>query len=100
LPISEVGETPIITLEGLSEDGELHPVQQAFIDTQAMQCGYCINGMIIETAALLVRQHHPSDAQIRAALDDNLCRCGSHLRIVRAVKRAAELLWGEQEAAQ
>jgi nicotinate dehydrogenase subunit A len=100
LPISEVGETPITTLEGLSEDGELHPVQQAFIDTQAMQCGYCINGMIIETAALLVRQHHPSDAQIRAALDDNLCRCGSHLRIVRAVKRAAELLWGEQEAAQ
>jgi nicotinate dehydrogenase subunit A len=97
LPLSEVGQAPITTLEGLSEDGELHPVQQAFIEMQAMQCGYCINGMIIETAALLVQHHHPSDEQIRAALDNNLCRCGSHLRIIRAVKRAADLLWGAEE---
>jgi nicotinate dehydrogenase subunit A len=96
LPLSEVGQTPVTTLEGLSEDGELHPVQQAFIEAQAMQCGYCINGMIIEAAALLVQQHHPNEAQIRAALDDNLCRCGSHLRIIRAVKQAATLLWGEE----
>ena len=97
LPISEVGQAPITTLEGLIEEGELHPVQQAFIEEQAMQCGYCINGMVMEAAALLIQYHHPSEAQIRAALDDNLCRCGSHLRIIRAVKRAATLLWGEQE---
>jgi len=95
LPVSEIGHTPITTLEGLSVDGELHPVQLAFIEQQAAQCGYCSNGMIITTAALLWKNHQPSDEQIRSALDGNLCRCGSHLRILRAVKRAAELMWGE-----
>ncbi len=94
LPISEVGSTPIITLEGLVEEGELHPVQCAFLEEQAAQCGYCTNGMIITIAALLWKNHHPSDEQIRSALDGNLCRCGSHLRILRAVKRAEELMWG------
>jgi nicotinate dehydrogenase subunit A len=94
LPVSEVGHTRITTLEGLIEEGELHPVQAAFIEQQAAQCGYCSNGMIIATAALLWKNHHPSDEQIRAALDGNLCRCGSHLRVLRAVRRAAELLWG------
>jgi nicotinate dehydrogenase subunit A len=94
LPVSEVGNAPITTLEGLSEDGELHPVQQAFLELQAAQCGYCTNGMIITAAALLWKNHHPTDGQIRAALDGNLCRCGSHLRILRAVRRAAQLLWG------
>lgn len=94
LPVSEIGNTPITTLEGLSEDGELHPVQQAFIELQAAQCGYCTNGMIITTAALLWKNHHPSEGQIRAALDGNLCRCGSHLRILRAVRRAEQLMWG------
>lgn len=92
LPISEIGDTAITTLEGLSEDGELHPVQRAFIEEQSAQCGYCTNGMIITTAALLWHNRRPSDEQIRAALDGNLCRCGAHLRILRAVKRAAALL--------
>ena len=92
LPVSEIGESRITTLEGLIEDGELHPVQQAFIEEQATQCGYCVNGMIISTAALLWKNPHPSDEQIRTALDGNLCRCGAHLRILRAVKRAEQLM--------
>ena len=96
LPVSEVGQTRITTLEGLIEEGELHPVQQAFIEEQAAQCGYCLNGMIISTAALLWKTPHPSEMQIREALDGNLCRCGSHLRILRAVRRAESLLIGEE----
>lgn len=92
LPVSDVGKMHITTLEGLLEDGELHPVQRAFIEEQAAQCGYCLNGMIITTAALLWKSPHPSDKQIREALDGNLCRCGSHVRIMRAVKRAEVLL--------
>lgn len=95
LPVSEVGAAPITTLEGLSTPEELHPVQRAFIEQQAAQCGYCINGMIMTTAAFLAKQSHPTDEQIRTALDGNLCRCGTHPRILRAVKRAAELLWGD-----
>lgn len=91
LPISNVGRSRITTLEGLMKEGELHPVQHAFIDEQASQCGYCLNGMIITTAALLWKTPHPSDVQIREALDGNLCRCGSHLRILRAVRRAEVL---------
>jgi nicotinate dehydrogenase subunit A len=94
LPVSEVGQAQVITLEGLSEAEELHPVQTAFIEEQAAQCGYCTNGMIITISALLWKYHHPKDMQIRTALDGNLCRCGSHLRILRAVRRAEELLWG------
>ncbi len=97
LPISEIHRSRITTLEGLIEDGELHPVQQAFIDEQATQCGYCVNGMIITTAALLWENPHPTDEQIRTALDGNLCRCGAHLRILRAIKRAEELMAGEEK---
>jgi nicotinate dehydrogenase subunit A len=97
LPVSEVGRARITTLEGLIEAGELHPVQRAFIEEQATQCGYCLNGMIITTAALLWKTPHPSDAQIREALDGNLCRCGSHLRILRAVRRAEGLLSGAED---
>lgn len=93
MKVSEVGNTPIITLEGLMEDGQLHPVQQAFIDEQAAQCGYCTNGMIIAAAALLVKYHNPNERVIREALDGNLCRCGAHVRILRAVHRAADLMW-------
>jgi len=96
LPVSEVGKTRITTLEGLTAEGELHPVQRAFIEEQAAQCGYCLNGMIIRTVALLWKIPHPSDKQIREALDGNLCRCGAHLRIIRAVKRA-EALYSEAE---
>src|SRR5438132_13762832 len=79
----------IVTLEGLGSLEKPHPVQKAFIDEQAVQCGYCINGMIMQSAAYLAKNKNPSEAEIRQALADNLCRCGTHLRIIRAVKRAA-----------
>jgi nicotinate dehydrogenase subunit A len=97
VPVSEIGRAQVTTLEGLSVEGELHPVQKAFIEQQAAQCGYCINGMMIAAAALIWRNPHPTDAQIRAELDGNLCRCGTHLRIMRAVKRAAEIMWEDGE---
>jgi nicotinate dehydrogenase subunit A len=90
--VSEATAGAITTLEGLGPAEELHPIQRAFIEEQAAQCGYCGSGMVMATAALLWKNPHPTDAQIRAALDGNLCRCGAHLRIIRAVKRAAELL--------
>ena len=88
-PLSLVGDRSIVTLEGLGTPEKPHPMQQAFIDEQAVQCGYCINGMIMEAAAFLAKTRNPSDSQIREALAGNLCRCGTHLRILRAVKRAA-----------
>jgi nicotinate dehydrogenase subunit A len=90
VPVSVVKARAITTLEGLSTGAKMHPLQQAFIDEQAAQCGYCINGMIMQAAALLRRTKDPSDAQIRQALADNLCRCGTHLRILRAIKKAAK----------
>jgi nicotinate dehydrogenase subunit A len=80
----------IVTLEGLGSLHEPHPVQQAFIDAQAAQCGYCINGMIMTAVALLKRMPHPTDAGLRDALANNLCRCGTHIEILRAVFRAAQ----------
>jgi nicotinate dehydrogenase subunit A len=79
----------VVTLEGLGSPEKPHPVQKAFIDEQAVQCGYCINGMIMESAAFLAANRNPSEAEIRQALAKNLCRCGTHARIIRAVKRAA-----------
>ena len=98
LLVSEVGRSRITTLEGLIEQGELHPVQRAFLEEQAAQCGYCLNGMIIATTALLWKHPQPTYAQICKALDGNLCRCGSHPRILRAVRKAQSLLSeGEHE---
>jgi nicotinate dehydrogenase subunit A len=90
-PLSQIGpRSKVVTLEGLGGGrGKLHPVQRAFIEEQAAQCGYCINGMIMESAAFLAANKKPTDAQIKQALANNLCRCGTHARIVRAVKRAA-----------
>ncbi|MEH3117300.1 MAG: (2Fe-2S)-binding protein [Methylorubrum populi] len=82
----------IVTLEGLGSPDKPHPVQAAFIEEQAAQCGYCINGMIMQSAALLNGTPKPDEAAIRQALAQNLCRCGTHLRIVRAVQRAAGTL--------
>ena len=79
----------VVTLEGLGSPQKPHPVQKAFIDEQAAQCGYCINGMIMESAAFLAKNKKPSEADIKNALANNLCRCGTHARIVRAVKRAS-----------
>ena len=88
-PLSSVNEGKVVTLEGLGTNERPHPVQQAFIAEQAVQCGYCINGMVMQSAALLRRNPHPTEQQIKVELANNLCRCGTHLRIVRAVKRAA-----------
>jgi len=89
-PLSAIGEKQkIVTLEGLG-GGKPHPVQAAFIEEQAAQCGYCINGMIMESAAFLAANKSPSEADIKKALANNLCRCGTHVRIVAAVKRAAQ----------
>lgn len=91
LPVAGVDGREVTTLEGLGSMAAPHPVQQAFIDTQAAQCGYCLNGMVMATAALLRRHPQPSEADVRAALSHNLCRCGTHLEILAAVQRAAEL---------
>jgi nicotinate dehydrogenase subunit A len=82
----------VTTIEGIGGESGLHPVQQAFIDEQAIQCGYCIDGIIIAAVALLRRERDPSDAQIAAALERNLCRCGTHVRILRAIRSAARAL--------
>ena len=88
-PLWAVLGKQITTVEGLGTPERPHPLQRAFIAEQAMQCGYCISGVLISAAALLKAHPHPSETQVRAALDRNLCRCGSHNRIVRAVLRAA-----------
>jgi len=88
-PLSSLtAQQKVVTLEGLGTPQRLHPVQRAFIEEQAVQCGYCINGMIMQSAALLARNARPSEQDIKAELANNLCRCGTHLRIIRAVKRA------------
>jgi nicotinate dehydrogenase subunit A len=88
MPLAAV-KGKVVTLEGLGTAARPHPLQRAFIEEQAVQCGYCINGMIMQSAALLARTPKPSEDQIRKELAANLCRCGTHLRILRAVQRAA-----------
>ena len=88
--VGAVAGGSITTIEGLARDGELHPVQQAFVDESAMQCGYCIPGFIMAAAGLLSREPRPSSAQIREALAENMCRCGTYQRIQRAVEAAAQ----------
>jgi nicotinate dehydrogenase subunit A len=88
-PVGATGGKKVTTLEGLGSPDKPHPLQQAFIAEQAVQCGYCINGMIMQAAALLQTNRNPTEQEIKAALSENLCRCGTHLRIVRAIRRAA-----------
>lgn len=89
-PLSTVGSGQrIVTLEGLGSPESPHRVQKAFMDEQAVQCGYCINGMIMQAAAFLAKSPKPTEAEIREALASNICRCGTHVRILRAVKRAS-----------
>src|SRR5258706_568132 len=89
-PLSSLtAQQKVVTLEGLGTPQRLHPVQRAFIEEQAVQCGYCINGMIMESAAFLARTKNPTEAQVKDALANNLCRCGTHARIVKAAMRAA-----------
>jgi nicotinate dehydrogenase subunit A len=88
-PIERIGQAEVTTIEGLGTLDKLHPLQKAFIDEQAAQCGYCINGMIMTAADLLRRNARPSEDDVRTALAGNLCRCGTHNRIIRAVMGAA-----------
>ena len=90
--IGDAAGRKVTTVEGLAQGNELHPLQRAFLDEQAAQCGYCISGMLMRAAALLASEPSPDDATVRAALEPQLCRCGSHNRIVRAVLRAAAVM--------
>jgi nicotinate dehydrogenase subunit A len=89
-PLWSVAGKKVVTVEGLGTGGELHPVQKALLAEQAAQCGYCISGIAVAAAAFLHANPKPSEAEVRAALDKNLCRCGAHNRVVRAVLRAAK----------
>jgi nicotinate dehydrogenase subunit A len=89
LPVAQASGRKIVTLEGLGSAAKPHPLQQAFIEEQAAQCGFCANGMILQSKALLDRTPEPTDEEIRQALAGNLCRCGTHGEILRAVRRAA-----------
>ncbi|MBK0002267.1 (2Fe-2S)-binding protein [Erwinia sp. S38] len=97
IPVGNVAGKSIVTLEGLAEGTQLHPVQQGFIDEQAAQCGYCANGMIMTLVALFTRQPDASEQQIKSELAFNLCRCGTHLEILRAAEKAREIIAGGQQ---
>jgi nicotinate dehydrogenase subunit A len=92
--IETVAGKSVTTIEGLARNGVPHPLQQAFIDEQAGQCGYCLSGILISAAALLARNTKPSRAEIIGALDKHLCRCGMHNRVIRAVQRASTMMAG------
>lgn len=89
LPVTAVGDRKVTTLEGLMEGGKPNKLQQAFIDEEAAQCGYCISGMVMQAQALLNKTPNPTDEDIRHHMEPNLCRCGTHAAIMRAIKRAA-----------
>ena len=89
--LHDVGEREVVTVEGLARDGGLTPVQRAFAEMGAFQCGYCTPGMVVTATALLRRTPHPSDAEVRTAMDGNICRCCGYPRILRAIARAVEL---------
>ena len=89
-PVGDVAERPIVTIEGLEQAGRLHPLQQAFLDEEAFQCGYCTPGMIMAGVGLLTECPDPTEAEIVAGMQGNICRCGAYRRIMRAIQRAAE----------
>jgi aerobic-type carbon monoxide dehydrogenase small subunit (CoxS/CutS family) len=91
-PVKDVQGTEVVTIEGLAKNGNLHPVQKAFMEHDALQCGFCTPGMIVQAAALLRKNPKPSRAEILRSMEDNLCRCGAHVRIVSAIESAARSL--------
>ena len=93
-PIREVQGKTVLTIEGLAKNGKLHPLQQAFVDHDALQCGFCTPGVILTAYSLLLKNPKPSQKDVIQALDDNLCRCGAHTRMLLAVDRAAETMRG------
>ena len=95
-PVAKVAGKDIITIEGLAQNGRLHPLQEAFIQADAMQCGYCTPGMILSGVGLLKKTPHPSEPEIRCALEGNVCRCGTYPRIVAAMQMAEKAMNGGQ----
>ena len=96
--VKDVQNKSVVTIEGLARDGKLHPVQQAFIDHDAMQCGFCTPGMILAAVSLLKQTPQPTRDQILKGMDENFCRCGAHTRIVQAIESAARTMKGGQPA--
>ena len=94
IPVGDVKGKNVVTIEGLASDGELHPVQKAFIEHDALQCGYCTPGMIMNAAGLLLKSPSPSTDQIKEGMENNFCRCGAHIRIVAAIETAVEEMKG------
>jgi aerobic-type carbon monoxide dehydrogenase small subunit (CoxS/CutS family) len=94
LPVSDVAGKKVITIEGLAINGKLHPVQKAFVEHDALQCGYCTPGMILTATSLLIKNPSPTHQEIIAGMEDNLCRCGTHVRIIEAIKTAAKEMKG------
>jgi len=97
MPVSDVAGRSVVTIEGLEEGGEIHPVQQAFIDHDALQCGFCTPGMVLTAVGMLDKNPSPTREQIVAGLEENLCRCGAHKRIIEAVEDAARVTSGGNE---
>ena len=93
-PVREVNGKEVITIEGLAQNGKLHPLQKAFIKHDALQCGFCTSGMILKAHSLLLEKPHPTREEIIEEMDENLCRCGSHIRIVQAIQTAAKEMRG------
>ncbi len=94
VPVKEIKGKEVITIEGLARDGKLHPLQKAFMDHDALQCGFCTPGMIMNAYGLLLEKDQPTEAEIIEGMNDNLCRCGSHVRIVQAIQSAAKEVKG------
>jgi aerobic-type carbon monoxide dehydrogenase small subunit (CoxS/CutS family) len=94
VPVSEVAGKKVVTIEGLAADGKLHPIQKAFIEHDALQCGYCTPGMIMSATGLLLKNPSPTTQEIKDGLENNLCRCGAHVRIIEAVQTASKEMKG------
>ena len=94
MPVRDVAGKEVVTIEGLAVDGKLHPLQKAFMEEDALQCGFCTPGMILNAYSLILRNPKPTEDEIIRGMDDNLCRCGAHLRIVRAIQNAAKVMNG------
>jgi aerobic-type carbon monoxide dehydrogenase small subunit (CoxS/CutS family) len=96
-PVRNVKGKEVLTIEGLAKNGELHPIQEAFVKHDALQCGFCTPGMIMNAYALLLKDPQPSEAEIIESMDNNLCRCGAHTRIIQAIQAAAEQMEGVRQ---
>ena len=100
VPVGEVNKQPIVTIEGIEKNGKLHPVQEAFLEEDALQCGYCTSGMVLTAVSLLQRNPHPTEGDIQRGMQGNVCRCGTYRRIMRAVLKASKAAHAESKVAR